>query len=506
FRTSYFPGLGWMMRRQLWEEIGNDWPMQSWDHWMRLNSTSKGRECIVPEVNRNRNIGERGANMERSVFKKFLQKMTWNSKMVTDYGDLRYLLAANYNSAVRDLLKRSQSWDWQARGMNVPSKGVFLLAYTADVYTQLARRLRIWPFPRAHHYHLTILPYRESTLLLADRRFCSYLPDVERIHPSPGLQAWAAEQGQSCTDACRQQDMECRTQDFWFINSCEVLREHFPCTHGCAIELGADLPNYVMGADLQTFQTCLVFQKQPICKASHASTARLCPCVPLPEAALQIARRSAANLVTRIDQEMTSLGALPDESVQGATNDLEHASLNPTPGLANSAAGASHVLPRPLLDLPDSASEDSAAAQLNALDGNTPAISYQGGSSAASGDENALGSEEVPGRTDASNGSMAPMHLQDLPMLAETPPLDVRPHDVLKCRCWLKRHTEQHLSRQLLPVIAIKPLHIVLPWLLGVTFETPQQQVVLIPGGPRPNDLLQPARAIPRSALSASRA
>ena len=230
-----------------------------------------------------------------------------------------------------------------------------------------------------------------------------------------------------------QQDMECRTQDFWFINSCEVLREHFPCTHGCAIELGADLPNYVMGADLQTFQTCLVFQKQPICKASHASTARLCPCVPLPEAALQIARRSAANLVTRIDQEMTSLGALPDESVQGATNDLEHASLNPTPGLANSAAGASHVLPRPLLDLPDSASEDSAAAQLNALDGNTPAISYQGGSSAASGDENALGSEEVPGRTDASNGSMAQMHLQDLPMLAETPPLDVRPHDVLKC-------------------------------------------------------------------------
>ena len=81
----------------------------------------------------------------------------------------------------------------------------------------------------------------------------------------------------------RDQDMSCSTEDFWFINSCEVLQEHFPCAHGCATELGPDLPNYVMGPDLQTFQTCLVFQKQPECHASHPDTARLCPCIPLPE-------------------------------------------------------------------------------------------------------------------------------------------------------------------------------------------------------------------------------
>jgi hypothetical protein len=28
------------------------------DHWMRDDEVSKGRECICPEVNRNRNIGE----------------------------------------------------------------------------------------------------------------------------------------------------------------------------------------------------------------------------------------------------------------------------------------------------------------------------------------------------------------------------------------------------------------------------------------------------------------
>ena len=32
FRTSYFPGLGWMMARELWQELGPAWPL---DHWVR---------------------------------------------------------------------------------------------------------------------------------------------------------------------------------------------------------------------------------------------------------------------------------------------------------------------------------------------------------------------------------------------------------------------------------------------------------------------------------------
>ena len=48
YRTSYFPGLGWMMRRELWLEIGPHFPFQAWDHWMRLDTTSKGgAHCSV---------------------------------------------------------------------------------------------------------------------------------------------------------------------------------------------------------------------------------------------------------------------------------------------------------------------------------------------------------------------------------------------------------------------------------------------------------------------------
>ena len=51
-----------------------------------------GRECIAPQINRNRNIGERGANMDRSVFRRFLSKMTWNSKMVNCLGQIPWTL------------------------------------------------------------------------------------------------------------------------------------------------------------------------------------------------------------------------------------------------------------------------------------------------------------------------------------------------------------------------------------------------------------------------------
>jgi len=45
FRTDYFPGLGWMLRSQLWlEELQEKWPEAAstgWDHWMRVSSTHK---------------------------------------------------------------------------------------------------------------------------------------------------------------------------------------------------------------------------------------------------------------------------------------------------------------------------------------------------------------------------------------------------------------------------------------------------------------------------------
>ena len=43
---------------------------------------TQGRECVVPEVNRNKNIGEVGANMNKQQFRRFLAQMAWNEQTV----------------------------------------------------------------------------------------------------------------------------------------------------------------------------------------------------------------------------------------------------------------------------------------------------------------------------------------------------------------------------------------------------------------------------------------
>ena len=60
-----------------------------------------GRECISPEVNRNSNIGEVGANMNKSMFRRFLKAMTWATEAVPTFGDLSYLLLPQYTAHMR---------------------------------------------------------------------------------------------------------------------------------------------------------------------------------------------------------------------------------------------------------------------------------------------------------------------------------------------------------------------------------------------------------------------
>lgn len=50
-RTDYFPGLGWLLTRRLYEEeLEPKWPTSHWDHWLRAPETSLGRDIIYPQV------------------------------------------------------------------------------------------------------------------------------------------------------------------------------------------------------------------------------------------------------------------------------------------------------------------------------------------------------------------------------------------------------------------------------------------------------------------------
>ena len=323
-RTSYFPGLGWLMRRALWEEIGPAWPLENWDHWLRLSRVSKGRDTLYPEIGRNYNIGRKGANMQSAQYDKYLKHVAVSTgalmppaEGVTDagtmppggigraLGDLAYVQRPAYEAEIVALLASAfEVSDWRAahsaedvaraaEAAGAAQGDALLLVYRQEEYASAAALFQLWPTPRGHYKHALLLRGAAAgdagvahDVLLADARQCALLPEPLRLRPPAELEAVPAKRAQTCAAACRDARgasgaaLRCDEQSFWFINSCESLAEHFACERGCALVLGEDVPNYVVDASLNTYRQCLVNERQPKCDAHHPATARLCPCVP----------------------------------------------------------------------------------------------------------------------------------------------------------------------------------------------------------------------------------
>ena len=87
------------------------WQKGTWPALQAICITVAGRECVVPEINRNKNIGQKGVNMQTSVFKRYLAQMSWSTEPIHDWGDLSYLLLHNYTAHLQDLLSAARLWD-----------------------------------------------------------------------------------------------------------------------------------------------------------------------------------------------------------------------------------------------------------------------------------------------------------------------------------------------------------------------------------------------------------
>lgn len=62
YRTDFFPGLGWMLTKELWAELSVKWPLAFWDDWIRHPLQRKERACIRPEISRTRTFGKIGVS------------------------------------------------------------------------------------------------------------------------------------------------------------------------------------------------------------------------------------------------------------------------------------------------------------------------------------------------------------------------------------------------------------------------------------------------------------
>ena len=291
-RTDYFPGLGWMIRAATWRELRERWPSApttGWDHWMRLSSTSHGRECVVPRINRSRHANSRGTNvLDNRPFERF----TFEKKGVTDFGDLSYLMQQPYEDAFARDVRDARRSEWPAAWGGSRTQGaaeawigsiktVELLTYTREQYRDLAKPLGIWAEAQraTHNGTISLQTKGGGLLLLADRRKCPYLEHGERLRPRSNDRPVAAAAGVSCDEACRLAGGNCDAPALEWGNTCTLLQAHFPCEAGCGHQVGPELPAYASSSSLDTYRQCLVSDIAiSKCEAKYAKTRRLCFC------------------------------------------------------------------------------------------------------------------------------------------------------------------------------------------------------------------------------------
>ncbi|KAG4168282.1 hypothetical protein ERO13_A12G013200v2 [Gossypium hirsutum] len=108
YRSDFFPGLGWMLTRSVWNELSPKWPKAYWDDWLRLKDNHNGRQFLRPEVCRTYNFGEHGSSMGQ-FFEKYLAPIKMNDvKVDWKSQDLSYLTEEKYAQYFADILKAAK--------------------------------------------------------------------------------------------------------------------------------------------------------------------------------------------------------------------------------------------------------------------------------------------------------------------------------------------------------------------------------------------------------------
>lgn len=299
-RTSYFPGLGFLLPRVAWTTLRTWWtqsPTMGWDYWMRVAFRRAGKECIIPEVSRTRHIAEQGSSVSNAKMVEYFKQMTFSEIPTTcevqgpchQFGDVSYLIKDRYEATLRATITQAP----RVTELNVVRSGelvVFPFKYDEVGRMMLQIGLRFSAYKdvipkdlRGEHFGVVSGRYPGGVSVLAvDRRSVGrYLRPEETLSRHPSMKPVAATVGASCHEACSAMHLNCDVEQMPFLNDCNEMLIHFPCEDGCAHQVGAELPAYVSDRSEPTYQQCLVtFISSLNCEGKHPSTNRLCACMP----------------------------------------------------------------------------------------------------------------------------------------------------------------------------------------------------------------------------------
>lgn len=174
YRTDFFPGLGWMLTKNLWNELHSKWPKSYWDDWIRDPVQRKGRSCIRPEISRTRTFGKIGVS-NGLFYEKHLKYIKLNERFVPfTKQNLSYLLKENYNKDFVDKVYQSAIVTYQElRENKITKDGAVRITYrNREEYKRKSKILGLMDdfksgVPRTAYKGIVTFHYRNRMVHLA---------------------------------------------------------------------------------------------------------------------------------------------------------------------------------------------------------------------------------------------------------------------------------------------------------------------------------------------------
>ncbi|KAL1513801.1 hypothetical protein ABEB36_003161 [Hypothenemus hampei] len=174
YRTDFFPGLGWMLLRNLWIELYEKWPRSYWDDWIREPAQRRDRSCIRPEISRTKTFGKIGVS-NGMYFEKHLKYIKLNEEFVPfSKMNLTYLLKENYdNGFVSQVYKCPVVSYEDLMNNNISFNGSVRISYRKlNEYKLISKKLGLMDdfrggVPRMAYKGIVTFYFRDRTVHLA---------------------------------------------------------------------------------------------------------------------------------------------------------------------------------------------------------------------------------------------------------------------------------------------------------------------------------------------------
>ena len=145
YRSDFFPGLGWMLTRSVWNELRPKWPKAFWDDWMRHPDQHQQRSCIRPEISRTETFGKVGVS-NGQFFEQHLKFIKANKNFYPfTKQDLSYLMKKNYDENFIETVYKCPlvSADYLMSGHVVPAPFVRVQYENTHTFTTIAQKFGI---------------------------------------------------------------------------------------------------------------------------------------------------------------------------------------------------------------------------------------------------------------------------------------------------------------------------------------------------------------------------